>query len=65
MTKINCFRCKHYIVTWDPKNPKGCDFFGFKSSKMPSLTVFQSAGEECAAFEPKPEKKGNKKSGNL
>lgn len=53
---INCFQCVHFSITWDPKFPKSCRFFGFKTADMPSVTVFQSAGKECIAFERKEEK---------
>jgi len=35
------------------KFPKACKFFEFKSQHMPSITVFQSTGSECIAFEEK------------
>jgi hypothetical protein len=48
--RINCVHCIHYAVTWNPKFPNGCSFFGFKTSKMPSLTVFESTGVNCPEF---------------
>lgn len=50
---IDCRKCKHYYVTWDPSNPMGCRKFNFKSRIMPSEVVFQSSGEPCRGFEPK------------
>ncbi|MCR8634278.1 uracil-DNA glycosylase [Paenibacillus sp. N5-1-1-5] len=52
--RINCMKCQHFYVTWDPKFPKGCKAFGFKSHNMPSLTVLSSSGKTCMNFEPKP-----------
>ena len=52
--RVNCRRCRHYHVSWDPKAPHGCSAIGFKSDKMPSLVVYQSSGLECQLFEPKP-----------
>ncbi len=49
----NCMKCKYYYVTWEPKRPRGCKFFGFKSYYMPSRVVFKSSGEDCEAFEMK------------
>ena len=55
---INCFQCVYFHITWDPKFPKACKFFGFKSANMPSATVFQSTGDDCAAFVKKEAKEG-------
>jgi len=49
----NCFECEHFYVTWDPKFPRGCNAFGFKTATLPSYDVFQSSGEECNLFSPK------------
>lgn len=51
--KIDCRKCKHYYVTWDPNNPMGCRKFGFKSRIMPSEVVYQSSGAPCNGFESK------------
>jgi len=48
--KINCFQCKHYYITWSKSFPKGCRFFGFKTYKLPSTSVFESSGEICRGF---------------
>lgn len=51
--RINCLKCRHYYVTWDPRYPRGCRAFGFKSQTMPSLQVLSSSGRPCLNFEPK------------
>ena len=51
--KVNCYHCKHFAVTWEPKLPKACKLFGFKSAHLPSTTVYQSTGSECMGFEKK------------
>ena len=53
MKRINCRRCQHYFVTWEPTKPHGCRAYGFKSPQIPSLVVFQSSGSDCAMFEQK------------
>lgn len=53
MTKISCHKCKYYFVTWDPKHPKGCKLFGFKSAGAPSIAVYSSTGAECNGYEEK------------
>lgn len=63
--RIDCFKCKHFYVTWEPANPKGCKAFGFKTHRFPSDVVLETSGEPCLKFDPKPQasKKTNKKSG--
>ncbi|HRF56932.1 MAG TPA: uracil-DNA glycosylase [Campylobacterales bacterium] len=57
MQKINCIKCKHFFVTYEPRRPYGCRAYGFKGSKMPSVIVYQSSGMECESFELKVIKK--------
>ena len=52
--KINCSKCAHFYITWDPKFPRGCRYFGFKSSNMPSVAVYASTGTQCICFAEKP-----------
>ncbi len=51
--KIDCTQCQHYYVTWDERRPHGCRFFAFKSPCSPALSVFESSGKSCEAFEQK------------
>ena len=48
----NCLQCRHFIVTWDARFPRGCRVFGVKSRKLPSLVVFENTGRHCPTFEP-------------
>lgn len=48
--RINCFKCTHFYITWDPNNPRGCKYFGFKTKIVPSLAVLRSSGKKCRAF---------------
>lgn len=50
---INCLKCEFFYVSWDPKFPRGCRFYGFKSKQLPSITVEQSTGSSCQVFSPK------------
>ena len=56
--KIDCLQCKHFAVTWEPKQPKACKLHGFKSAGLPSVTVFHSSGAECMGFVRKDARKG-------
>lgn len=51
--RVNCYKCEYLYVTWDPKNPRGCKYFGFKSKLLPSIVVFRSSGKRCEAFKAK------------
>lgn len=61
LPQINCLRCRHYYITWDSRFPRGCRLFGFKSSLLPSIAVFQSSGENCKGFVPKKTESSEKK----
>ena len=47
----NCLACRHFIVTWEPDYPRGCEVFGIKSRNLPSAEVFAATGIHCPAFE--------------
>ena len=49
----SCIGCRHYFVTWEPKTPKGCKFFGFKSIQMPCLMVRKTTGQDCQEYSAK------------
>lgn len=57
--RIQCMRCKHYQVTFDPNAPRGCKLYQFKSTLMPYVLVKQSTGKDCTAFEEKSKKPGD------
>lgn len=54
--RIDCFKCRHFYVTWDEYFPRGCKALGFKSREIPSGVVFRSSGIECQKFEMKAKK---------
>lgn len=49
--RIDCMKCKHYYVTWEPSFPRGCRLFQFKSKQLPCDVVFSSTGQPCQQFE--------------
>jgi|HigsolmetaAR203D_1030402.scaffolds.fasta_scaffold00446_2 hypothetical protein len=55
--RINCYRCKHFFVTWDERFPRGCRFFNFKTRELPSVTVQRASGMPCLEFSEKPQSK--------
>ena len=52
-SRVDCLKCMHYVVTWEPKFPRGCKLYGFKSAYLPSVQVLRSSGLECMGFEAK------------
>ena len=48
--KVNCFQCKFFAISWDPKFPRLCKLHGFKTARVPSVAVFESSGYECEGF---------------
>lgn len=50
INNVDCSKCVYFTVTWEPKFPRACKFFGFKSSNMPSVTVYKSSGSPCTNF---------------
>ena len=60
MERINCRRCVHFFVTWEPAQPYGCRYYGFKSPLIPSQAVFNSSGIPCQMFQPRPKASGEK-----
>ncbi|MDE3840376.1 uracil-DNA glycosylase [Bacillus methanolicus] len=51
--KINCVKCSHFYVTWDPNFPRGCKAFQFKTRNLPSVEVFRASGRACLKYERK------------
>lgn len=50
---VNCMKCRHFFVTWDPRAPRGCQAMGFKGMMMPSQQVLVVTGKPCQLFEEK------------
>ena len=51
--RINCLKCRHFYVTWDPRFPRGCRAYEFKTRQIPSAVVRSSSGVDCMKFSPK------------
>lgn len=60
VSQIECFKCKYFHVTWDPKQPRGCKAYGFKTAKLPSIIVKETSGQACTLFTPKKSKDDGK-----
>ena len=46
----NCWHCRHFGVSWDPKLPYLCRLMGFKSRVTPSVEVLRADGQRCRGF---------------
>lgn len=50
---IDCFRCRHFSITWDKHFPYGCKAMGFKSRSLPSRDVYHASGAGCMSYREK------------
>ncbi|NBO41855.1 MAG: hypothetical protein EBU92_10110 [Betaproteobacteria bacterium] len=46
----NCWQCRYFAISWDPRNPYKCGMMGFKSRMIPSFEVFRADGNHCRGF---------------
>jgi hypothetical protein len=50
----NCWRCRHFAISYDPKRPYSCRLMGFKTKILPAIEVLRADGVRCMGFERKP-----------
>ena len=46
----DCWQCRNFAISWDPRNPYQCKMMGFKSRMIPSFEVFRADGNHCRGF---------------
>lgn len=46
----DCWKCRHFAVSWDPKLPYLCKLMGFKSKSLPCIEVLRADGKTCQGF---------------
>jgi hypothetical protein len=46
----NCWQCRHFAVSWDPKLPYTCKLMGFKSRSLPMIEVLRADGRLCHGY---------------
>lgn len=51
---VNCWKCRFFATSWDPKLPYSCKLLGFKSRMLPSQQVLSLDGRPCQGFDAKP-----------
>ena len=59
----NCWKCRYFKISWDPKFPYKCEAMGFKCQRLPCMQVLSIDGRDCQWFELKSQlktKAGNK-----
>lgn len=49
----NCFQCRFFAVSWNPRLPYMCELMGFKSRVLPAIEVLRVDGIACQGFMPK------------
>jgi len=47
MTRVSCFGCRHFVITYNQHRPYACRAFGFDSVRLPSLEVMAASGQPC------------------
>ena len=52
--RANCFKCEYFALTWEPKTPRLCKLYGFKTTKMPSVLFYETTGSQCVGYRRKP-----------
>jgi hypothetical protein len=50
----DCWQCRYFAISWDPRNPYQCKMMGFKSRMIPSFEVYRADGNHCRGFMAKP-----------
>jgi hypothetical protein len=50
----NCWKCRFFKISWDPKFPYECQAMNFKSQALPCVQVIGIDGRPCQSFSPKP-----------
>jgi len=51
--RVNCWGCRHFATSWEPRRPYLCKLLGFKSRVLPCLEVVSADGKPCLGFSPK------------
>jgi len=51
---VNCWKCRFFATSWDPKLPYSCKLMGFKSRMMPAQQILAMDGRPCQGFDAKP-----------
>ena len=51
----NCWKCRFFKISWDPRFPYECEAMNFKSQALPCIQVMSIDGRHCQWFRLKPE----------
>ena len=49
----NCWKCRYFKISWDPKFPYECQSMNFKSLALPCIEVARIDGRPCQSFRAK------------
>jgi len=50
----DCWSCRHFAISWDPRMPYACNAMGFKSKVLPCWEVIGADGRPCMGYVRKP-----------
>ena len=50
----NCWKCRFFKISWDPRFPYECEAMNFKSQALPCIQVMSIDGRHCQWFRSKP-----------
>lgn len=46
----NCWKCRFFKISWDPRFPYECEAMNFKSQTLPCIQVMSIDGRHCQWF---------------
>jgi hypothetical protein len=46
----NCWQCRFFAISWDPRKPYACHRLGFKTHVLPAIEVLRVDGQPCHGF---------------
>ena len=49
----NCWKCRFFRISWDPRFPYECEAMKFKSQALPCVQVVSIDGRQCQWFQRK------------
>lgn len=49
----NCWQCRFFAISWDPRMPYACNRLGFKTHVLPAIEVLRIDGQHCHGFMPR------------
>ncbi len=48
--RVDCFKCRHLSITYQPEWPYACALFNMRTRMLPSIEVHKNSGSPCQGF---------------